>query len=216
MHTLKYKILILALLLCCTEVVAQRKALTPAEARAFKEKIAANTQHLQSLESDFAQTKQLSYLENTIKSAGKLYFKAPRKIRWEYRSPTTYVVIFDDQTMYTKDGSAIKSVDLTANRRLKGLNDLLVGTVQGGNILDESRFAITYYHENNAYLAVLVPREKALGKYVEQIELSFDSSTLLLKQVGIIDPSGDRTQLTFSNQRKNTPISDAKFTATAF
>jgi outer membrane lipoprotein carrier protein len=215
MHILKYKLIAITLLVCCSVVSAQRKALSPAETTAFKERVSANTQNLQSLESDFVQTKQLSYLENTIKSTGKLYFKAPGKIRWEYDSPTKYVIIFDDQTMYTEDGTTKKTLNLAANRRLKGLNDLLVGTVQGGSILDENRFTITCYRENADYSVVLVPREKALGKYVKQVELSFNGSDLLLKQVAIVDPSEDRTQLTFTNQLKNIAIADGKFTATA-
>lgn len=215
MHTLKHKLLTLVLLLSCAAVSAQRKALAPGETATFKEKVATNMQHLQSLESDFVQTKQLSYLEKTIKTTGKLYFKAPRKIRWEYQSPTAYVIIFDDQTMYTDDGVSKKTVDLAAHRRMKGLNDLLMGTVQGSNILDESRFTITYYRQNTDYSAVLVPREKALGKFVKQVELTFDGASLLLKQVLLTDPAGDSTQLTFSNQRKNTSIPEAKFTMAA-
>ena len=117
--------------------------------------------------------------------------------------------------MYTEDGATRKTVDLAANRKLKGLNDLLVGTVQGGNILDESRFTITYYRDNTDYSAVLVPREKALGKFVKQVKLTFDGSNLLLKQVVLTDPAGDSTQLAFTDQRKNTPIPEARFTATA-
>ena len=215
MLTLKYNLIAIILLVCCSVVSAQRKALTPAEAATFKEKIAANTQNLRSLESDFVQTKRLSYLENTIKSSGKLYFKAPRKIRWEYQSPTEYVIIFAGQTMHTDDGTTKKTVDLAANRRLKGLNDLLTGTVQGGNILDESRFTITYFRNNTDYSAVLVPREKALGKFVKQVELTFNGANLLLKQVLLTDPAGDSTQLAFTNQRKNTPIPEARFATTA-
>ena len=84
MHVLKHNILVIALLIYGSTTSAQRKTLTAAETASFKEKVAASTQSLQSLESDFTQTKQLSYLENTITSSGKLYFKAPNKIRWEY------------------------------------------------------------------------------------------------------------------------------------
>src|SRR3546814_3760276 len=151
MHILKHNIRALTLLLCCTAGFAQRKALTTAESAAVKAKITANTQNLQSLQSDFTQTKQLSYMDKPIRSAGKLYFKAPGKIRWEYTSHTVYVVIFDGQTMHTVEGGHTKTVELTANRRTQGLNNLLVGSVQGGNMLDERRFDIDYYSEKADY-----------------------------------------------------------------
>ena len=208
----KRNLFALALLLCCaTAGFAQRTALTAAESTALKAKITASTQSLQSLQSDFTQTKQLSYMDKAIRSAGKLYFKAPGRIRWEYVSPTRYVVIFDGQTMHTIAGGRTNTTKLTANRRMKGLNDLLVGSVQGGDMLDENRFDIAYYREKANYVAVLVPKDKELSRYIQQVELAFDGASLLLTQVTLTDPAGDSTQLAFTNQRKDVPIADTIF-----
>ncbi len=207
----KYNLLTLALLLCCTAGFAQRTVLTPKESAALKEGVAASTRSLQSLQSDFIQTKQLSYLENVVHSSGTLRFKAPGKIRWEYLSPTNYVVIFDGHNMHTVEGDRSKTVNLSANRRLKGLNDLLVGSVQGGDMLDENRFNITYYREKTSYVAVLVPKEVTLRKYIQHVELVFDQTTLLLSEVTLTDPTGESTRLTFTNQRKNISIPDTTF-----
>lgn len=190
---------------------AQRKALTAAEATTLKAKVTASTQSLQSLQSDFTQTKQLSYLENAVRSSGTLHFKAPGKIRWEYLRPTSYVVIFDGHTMHTVEGNRSKTANLNANRRMKGLNDLLLGSVQDGNLLDDSHFDITYYRERAGYVAVLTPKEKALHRYIQQVELIFDETSLLLSEVTLTDPTGDSTRLTFANQRKNISIPETMF-----
>ncbi|MEC3881146.1 outer membrane lipoprotein carrier protein LolA [Parapedobacter sp. 10938] len=211
MHIRKHDILALALLLCCTTGFAQHKALNTEESAALKAKITASTQNLQSLQSDFTQTKQLSYMDNAIRSTGKLYFKAPGKIRWEYVSPTNYVVIFDGQTMHTVEGGRTKTTNLTANRRMKRLNDLLAGSVQNGNMLDESRFDITYYRDKADYVAVLVPKDKGLSRFIRQVALTFDGTSLLLTRVTLTDPAGDTTQLAFANQRKNATIPGTVF-----
>lgn len=208
---LKRNILALALLLCYAAGFAQRTPLTADESGALKAEITAGTRGVQSLQSDFTQTKQLSYLENTIQSSGTLHFKAPGKIRWAYLSPTDYVVIFDGHTMHTVEGGRSKTVNLAANRRLSGLNDLLTGSVRGGNLLDDNRFDITYYREKTGYVAVLVPKETALRQYIQQVELTFDVASLLLSTVTLTDPAGDTTQLTFTNQRKNVSVSDTMF-----
>lgn len=201
----------MALLLCCATAFAQREALDTEESKAVKAKVAAAAQSLQSLQSDFTQTKEVSYMDNAIRSVGKLYFKAPDRIRWEYTSPTNYVVIFDGQTMHTVEGGRTKTTKLTANRRMKGLNDLLAGSLQGGTMLDESRFDITYYRDKAGYVALLVPKDKGLSRYIRQVELTFDSSSLLLTRVTLTDPAGDTTQLAFANQRKNMAVDDATF-----
>jgi len=208
---LKHNILTLALLLCCTAGFAQRNTLTTDESAALRAKITANTQSLQSLQSDFTQTKQLSYMDHAVRSTGKLYFKAPGKIRWEYLSPTNYVVIFDGQTMHTVEGGRTKTTNLNANRRMKGLNDLLAGSLPGGDMLDESRFDISYYRNKAGYVAALVPKDKGLSRYIQQVELTFDGTSLLLTGVTLTDAAGDSTQLTFANQRKNAAIPDTAF-----
>ncbi|MGV3761047.1 outer membrane lipoprotein carrier protein LolA [Parapedobacter sp.] len=208
---LKHNILALTLLLCCTAGFAQREALSVEESTALKAKVTASTKSLRSLQSDFIQTKQVSYMDKAIRSTGKLSFKAPGKIRWEYESPTNYAIIFDGQTMHTIESGRTKTTKLAANRRMKGLNDLLVGSLQGSDILDESRFDIAYYRDKSNYVAVLVPKDKGLSRYIQQVELVFDGTSLLLNQVTLTDPAGDSTKLAFTNHRKNASVPDATF-----
>jgi len=211
MHILTHKILALALVLCYSSGFAQRKALNAAESAAFRAKVTAHTQNLQSLQGDFIQTKQVSYMDKAIRSTGKLYFKAPGKIRWEYLSPTIYVVIFDGQTMHTIEDGRTKSTNLAANRRTQEFNNLLVGSLQGGDMLDESRFDITYSRDKTDFIALLTPKDKGLSRYIRQVELIFDGTSLLLTRVTLTDPAGDSTQLAFVNQRKDVPIADTIF-----
>jgi len=191
-----------------------QQPLTVSEIASLKEKMATSAKNLQSLESSFTQTKQLSYLEKAAVSSGKLYFKPPRKIRWEYTSPTPYTVIFNDDKMYTRNEAGKTSqTDLSANKRFNALNGLLTETAQNGNFFDENRFTIAYYKNGQGYAAVLIPKEKALNKYIRQIELAIDGTSFLVQQVKIVDPSSDYMQLDFANQRKNAPIPEDKFIA---
>ena len=200
------------LLLAGSLSTSAQQTLTPAEIGTLKEKTAASAKSLQSLESNFTQTKHLSYLDNAPQSSGKLYFKAPRNIRWEYTRPTPFTVVFTGDKMYTRDERGKTSqTDLAANRRFSALNNLLTQTAQEGDFFDESQFSITYTKNSDGYTAVLVPKEKALGKYIKQIELTIDPTSFLVKQVKIVDPSTDYTQLDFTNQQKNTAVSEDKF-----
>lgn len=180
---------------CCLTAVAQQQELTPMEAAAFREKVSANIKAMQSLESDFTLAKRLSYVENEVKSTGKLYFKAPGKIRWEYLTPKPTVEVYD-----------------LAAKRPKGTAGLLANIITGGEIFDEKQFNIDYYRARDAYSARLTPKEKALGKYVKAVDLAFSSGTLLLERIKITEPSADYTLIHFKNQRKNTAIPENKFT----
>src|SRR5690606_40561039 len=67
------------------------------EIKKLKENINSATSNLTSLQSDFTQTKHLDFMENDVKSSGKLYFKSKSKIRWEYTSPFHYYVIRSEE-----------------------------------------------------------------------------------------------------------------------
>ena len=197
MHMRTLSTLTMTLWIGCVAAIAQRNALTPAEVAHFKEKLATHIRGMHSLESDFSQTKQLSYLEKPVESAGKLYFKAPDKIRWEYHTPEPSATVYD--------GSSAK--------RQKGIANVLSTTLTGGNIVDEARFSTAYYREGTRYVVVQSPREKTLSRYVKQVELTIDGNTFLISSVKITDPSMDQTTIVFSNQRKNSVIPENKFTA---
>lgn len=182
-------------MLCCTAVWGQRKTLTAAEAETFRGQVETAVKSLKSLESDFIQTKQLSYVEKSVQSSGKLYFKAPDKIRWEYLTPTQVVEVYDL--------ASVKKPGSTAG---------LLAAAISGDVFDETRFHSVYYRERGHYTAVLTPREKSLGRYVKQIELAFDDSTFLLHSIKITEPTQDFTRLDFEKQRKDVIIPDDKFT----
>src|SRR5690606_32130989 len=164
MHMRKLNLIGMVLFLAGSLSVSAQQALTATEISMLKEKAAASAKSLQSLESNFTQTKHLSYLDNVPQSSGKLYFKAPRNIRWEYTRPTSFTVVFNSDKMYTRDERGKTSqTDLAANRRFSALNNLLTNTAQEGDFFDENQFNITYAHNGDGYTAVLVPKEKALG-----------------------------------------------------
>src|SRR5690606_8009393 len=206
-----YRFSFVFILLLSGVLAAAQQPLTPTEIASFKEKTTASMKNIQSLQCNFTQTKVLSYLDDAVRSSGTLYFQSPGKIRWEYRTPTRDVVVFNNDRMYTRDKAGqVMETDFSGHKRFSALSDVLSQVTGQGNFFDESRFTTSYYKISNGYRAVLVPREKPLGRYIKQIELSIDATSFLVKQVNITDPSGDYIQLDFTDQRKNLPVADDK------
>lgn len=206
--TMKFS-LFLGLIFCSMLVFGQ---LSSSEIKTFKQNLDKATQNLSSLESNFTQTKHLDFMENDVKSSGKLYYKSQSKIRWEYTTPFSYYVIFNNEKMFVNDNGKKKEVELSSSKLLKDLNKIMLGTVNGSAVLDESKFKITYSKSGSDYVAKMVPTDKTYKKYIKQIDLTFDGKTYLLKKIKTTEPSLDYTLIEFSNQKKNVTISDAKFT----
>lgn len=185
--------------------------MSPSEIKTLKQNINSSTAGLTSLQSDFIQTKHLDFMENDVKSSGMLYYKSKSKIRWEYASPFRYYVIFNNDKMFVNDNGKKKETELSSSKQLKDLSKIMLGTVQGSAILDESKFRITYSKNGLDYLAKMVPTDKTYKKYIQQIDLTFDGKTYLLKKIKTTEPSLDYTLIVFSNQKKNAAVSDEKF-----
>lgn len=185
--------------------------LNSAEIKKLKSNINSATTDLTSLQSDFTQTKHLDFMENDVKSSGKLYFKSKSKIRWEYSSPFNYYVIFNNEKMFVNDNGKKKETELSSSKLLKDLSKIMLGTVQGSSVLDETKFKIAYSKNGSDYVAKMVPTDKTYKKYIQQIDLTFDGKSYLLKKIKTTEPSLDYTLIEFKNQKKNTSVSDDKF-----
>lgn len=185
--------------------------LNSAEIKKLKSNINSATADLTSLQSDFTQTKHLDFMENDVKSSGKLYFKSKSKIRWEYSSPFKYYVIFNNEKMFVNDNGKKKETELSSSKLLKDLSKIMLGTVQGSGVLDETKFKITYSKSGSDYVAKMIPTDKTYKKYIQQIDLTFDGKSYLLKKIKTTEPSLDYTLIEFNNQKKNTSVSDDKF-----
>ncbi len=185
--------------------------LNSAEIKKLKSSINSATADLTSLQSDFTQTKHLDFMENDVKSSGKLYFKSKSKIRWEYSSPFNYYVIFNNEKMFVNDNGKKKETELSSSKLLKDLSKIMLGTVQGSSVLDETKFKITYSKSGSDYVAKMIPTDKTYKKYIQQIDLTFDGKSYLLKKIKTTEPSLDYTLIEFKNQKKNTSVSDDKF-----
>lgn len=185
--------------------------MTSSEIKNLKDNINSSASKLTSLQSDFIQTKHLDFMENDVKSSGKLYYKSNSKIRWEYTLPFSYYVIFNNEKMFVNDGGKKKETDLSSNKLLKDLNQIMLGTVKGSAVLDETKFKIFYSKIGNDYLAKMIPTDKTYKKYIQQIDLTFDGKSFLLKKIKTTEPSLDYTLIEFLNQKKNVAILDEKF-----
>lgn len=185
--------------------------LTSDEAKTFKQNVSSVSKGMNSLQSDFTQTKHLDFMENVVKSSGKLFYKATSKIRWEYTAPFSYYVIFNNEKMFVNDSGKKKQVETSSSKLLKDINKIMLSTVNGSGFFDDSKFKISYYKSGTDYLVKMLPTDKNYKKYIQQIELTFDGKTFLLKKMKTIEPSADYTLIEFSNQKKNTTIPDEKF-----
>lgn len=189
--------------------ISQTK-LSASEEKAFKAKVQKTAENTKTIVSNFTQSKHLSVLDNEISSEGKLVFKAPNLVKWEYVKPYQNIAVFkDDQLLVTNEGKKDK-IDLSSNKLFRSLNSLIVNSIKG-DMFDESQFDLAYFKYDDAYLVRFVPKDNRMRKFIASFELKFSNTTAEVDEVKLIEPNDDYTLITFQNRKVNTTVTESDF-----
>lgn len=184
-----------------------QQQLSTKEAQAFKERIEKETKALKSVRTNFEQNKHLSFLSKEIASAGKMYLNQEGNLKWEYTSPNKYSVIFKNNAIYINDNGK-KSTVSGKNDVFKNINHLISGSING-KLFNDDEFSVQYFKNGKTIIAELIPLDKTIKKYIQQVKLYFEDQDPIVSKVKLIEPSGDFTEILFINKETNVPI-DAK------
>lgn len=203
---MKTKFFALIFLVLATSAFAQQKMSAP-EIANFKNAVNAVAKSTKTLTADFTQYKHMDFLAKDIETSGKMHFKGPNMLQWQYVKPYQYAVVFKNNKIYINDGG--KKSNMNSNKMFDKLSKLITGSVNG-NMFDEQEFTITYY-TGASNVTVLMPKDAALKKYIRQMELSFDKKSNTVSEVKMTEPSGDYTRIVFKNKVTNAKINDAVF-----
>lgn len=179
--------------------------------KVFRQQFAAASQKLNSLQSDFIQEKNLSMLSEKIISKGKFWFKKENKVRMEYTQPFKYLMIMNGSNIYIKDGQKENRVSTNSNKLFQQINKIVVDCVKG-TAFSNTDFKFNVFENKSTYLIELTPVVKNLQSIFKNINVIVDRKDFSVNSIKMIEPSGDYTNINFTNKILNTNLADALFT----
>ena len=189
--------------------IAQEQKMTTAEIASFKEDVNVVSKKIKTLSTDFIQYKHLDFLSKDIETSGKMIFKEPNLLQWQYKKPYNYSIVFKNGKILINDEGKKSAVDIGNSKIFGRINKLIVGSVSG-NMFDDKEFAISYFKLKGQNLAKFIPKDATLKKYIKQIELTFDKEATVV-QVKLLESSDDYTRIVFKNKVINAKIDDSLF-----
>lgn len=189
---------------------AQEQKMADSEISAFKNAVNATAKNTKTLTADFTQSKHMDFLSKDIETSGKMNFKAPNMLQWQYVKPYQYSIVFKNNKIFINDAGKKNNIDKGNSKMFDKLNKLIVGSVNG-NMFDENEFTISYFKTKDFNITKLLPKDASLKKYVKQMELYFDKTGNTVSQVKMIEPSNDYTKIIFKNKVINAKIDDSVF-----
>jgi len=179
------------------------------ESSDLKAIVKAHATTINTLQSDFTQYKHLDFLSNDIVTSGKLSFKSPNMVKWQYTIPFKYSVLFKNEKLFINDEGKKSNVDIGSNKLFKQLNKLIVNSVKG-DMFDDNEFDIAYFKKEVNSEVHFSPKDKDFSKFIKAFHITFNKQGHVI-ELKMIEPSEDYTKIVFNNRSINKPLSDAIF-----
>ena len=189
---------------------AQEQKMSDREVAVFKQSVNAVSKKITSLSTDFVQYKHMDFLAKDIETSGKMVFKQPNLLQWQYRKPYNYSIVFKNGKILINDEGKKSAMDVGSSKIFGKLNKLIVGSVSG-DMFDDNEFSISYFKTKDNNITRLIPKDAALKKYIKLIELTFDKQDATVTQVRLMESSEDYTKIVFKNKILNAKIDDSVF-----
>lgn len=203
------RILNILLLFLSLNLTAQEK-LSNEEKAEFQAEMMTKANNLETLEADFVQTKKMDMIMENAVSRGKLYYQNPEKLKWEYTKPLNYVIIFAEGELYINDAGNKSVRNTSSNKLFDKIAKLITGSVNGKLLQDNNNFEISFIRESDLISSVIIPKDKNLKAMFAEIHLKFDKENIV-KQVSLIEETGDATIIKFNNIKINQEIPASVF-----
>jgi outer membrane lipoprotein-sorting protein len=210
---MKIKIYILVLFLVGFQFksLAQEQKMSENEITAFKQSVAVVSKKIKTLSTDFVQYKHLDFLSKDIETSGKMIFKEPSLLLWQYKKPYSYTIVFKNGKILINDEGKKSAVDIGNSKLFGKINKLIVGSVSG-DLFDDKEFSISYFKNKDQNVTKFIPKDATLKKYIKQIELTFDKTDATVVQVKLLESSADFTRIVLKNKVINVKVDEASFT----
>ncbi len=174
------------------------------------QQIKSQSQKIYSIEADFVQTKNISFIDEQLISNGKFWFSRPDKMRWEYQKPFFYSIIINGDQITVIDDKKENRFDAASNAMFGQVKQVIMNMVNG-RMFDDSDYHATLKEETNFYVVNFETVNEAMKEYITSIDLYFTKTDYLMEKIRMNEASGDNTMIVFSNQKINQPLPDDVF-----
>lgn len=205
-------LMLLVSLFFCTPLFAQEAGSTEVtgdKKTALVASIEKAHKQLITLSANFTQEKTSTLFTDKVVQKGKLMYKSPKQLRWEYTSPKAMTVIFTNGKVLLKNEKGTTS---NPNKMLGEMGDMIINTINGSFLSENPNFNTRYYlNKNGQYVVVLKPLNKKLKAYYKSISITLNGSTYLAEKVVLTEVNGDATTITFTDKKANVSLSDSLF-----
>lgn len=184
-------VLLVALMICATQVDAQ-KVLEGARREAVLSEIAAKNRDITSIEGEFKQRRETAMLKDAVETSGTFTYKKGGVIEWIYVIPQKKrVEISGDEIRVDGKSSGGR------NRMAKGIMAAAGESLRSGMTVDERVFSATVKEGEKKYYVAMEPKRKDMQRMMKAIEVEYGKSDCRVKKITMTESDGNKTTIEF-------------------
>lgn len=176
---------------------------------AFIKKFEEISEETTSIQCGFVQKKHLSFSKEPLVTKGDMSYQKGN-MRWEQTSPKPYLMIISDEVMKIKENGEINEHSLTENKYMKGLKEIMVGSMTG-TLLNSTHFDTKFFENLELWIVKLTPKKARMRKMFSEVVMNFNKETYRMDNVVLKEENGDYTTIEFVEPLFNQNISDETF-----
>lgn len=196
---------------CFFMAAAQPKGFKPvANVPAFQQSLSKSTASIQSIQSDFVQTKHLSLLADKITSKGKFYYRKEDKVRIEYTTPYQYLLVMNAGQIMVKDEQKTSKINTRNSKTMQSVNRIMIDCMRG-TVFANTDFKVTAFESGSNYLLSLVPANETMKKMFRQIDVYLAKGSLDVDRLTMTEQGGDFTDMDFTKTQHNVALNEGLF-----
>lgn len=177
----------------------------------FDKRLSQETQTLQSIESDFSQTKYLDVLDEKVKSKGKFYYKKSNKIRMEYTSPINYLIVINGSKLKIVSDGKKNIMNVNSNKMMNEVQNMLTACTVGDLSKMSANYRLEYFEDAKSYLVKIKPISKTLQAYITSIQIYLDKKDMSVYKMILSETATNYTEYEFYNKKFNSLKNEAIF-----
>lgn len=182
-----------------------------AKLEALIARVVQQQRSVRSLKADFVQRKRSELLLADLESSGVFIFRAPDKVRWDYRQPDLMVVVFADDTLTTFHPDQARAEQVKVSDSQRRFVRVLAGTQPLDDLIVHFSVTLADPGPGKPYRLTLRPVDKVIKKRLASVLLEVDRRLYLPVVVEYNEADGDSTRYEFRNLVLNPELGDASF-----
>jgi outer membrane lipoprotein-sorting protein len=164
-------------------------------------RLGENVSAFKSLKTNFVQEKDLAIFQNRIIMKGRIYLQKPNRMAWHVDEPVKYSVVITDKLIrqWDEDTNRVQEIALSGNPVFQNVLNQLTVWFSGDYISLLKDYDARILKKAPLVFEFTPKGNNVAGKIIKSITISLREDEKYLRQIKILELSGDSTTITFKD-----------------